>query len=239
MPLRKQSYDIFSHNILPYNMEGCVLYLPFYQEDMQGTPIYSYDQYRYSCAVSNAIWSQAGRVMDGDDFVNLDNALPSLAATTTGTWAIWLKIPDITPAANNCLISFSDTSALEIIYIYLTTVGKIQVSFYDAGALVWDYRTTDAISISNDTFFLVELVQNGTKPAIRVNGAPIALDNLNEGDPTKWFAAGTGIDNGRLGCQLVAGAAAALLSTGTFGEVLLFNKVVPSIYEYTRWRYLV
>lgn len=61
------SYNIWSRNIFPVSMEGCVLYLPLWQEDMQASTLLSYDQYHHSCAVTGAVWGSTGRAFDGDD----------------------------------------------------------------------------------------------------------------------------------------------------------------------------
>ncbi len=63
--LRDKPDRILNRYNFPVSMEGCVLYLPLGQEDMQGSSIISYDQYHHSCAVTGTLWTPQGRDFNG------------------------------------------------------------------------------------------------------------------------------------------------------------------------------
>lgn len=72
---RVRTHNIWSRNIFPFSEEELRLYLPFWQEDTQGSPIISYDQYHHSCTVVGTTFNpNVGRIFDGlNDEIVLDN----------------------------------------------------------------------------------------------------------------------------------------------------------------------
>ena len=67
------------------------LYLPLWYEGLQGSPIVSLDNNRYSCTVTGATWGSQGRTFDGvDDEINAGNPT-NLNITSQITVACWIK----------------------------------------------------------------------------------------------------------------------------------------------------
>lgn len=226
-------------HIIP-RRNGLVLWLPLYR--LQGSPIYSEEGRRHSCAVTGALWTPQGRsFIGGDDLINIDTALTSLAATTVGTWHIWAKLTDATPATAMQLVAFGDTNATEALRCFVNTDGKISFDCYLVGVQQWAVKT-DAAAVSDNTFSFVSLVQDGTSPVIYINGAQPAQTFTVSTNKTRWFAACTGLDNGRIGCQNNASGGNTGFLTGTVGEVALYNnvKTLADHQNYrlaTKWRY--
>ena len=68
-----------------------VLYVPFWDSRMKGSPIISQDIYSHSCSVTGAIWTPQGRYFDGvDDYINIPDA-PSLNPTNAITIMEWIN----------------------------------------------------------------------------------------------------------------------------------------------------
>lgn len=84
-------HNIWSRNIFPVSMEGCVLYLPLWQEDMQGTTLLSYDPYIHSSTKEGATWGSQGRIFDGiDDNIKVPDHV-TLDITSRITIEAWYK----------------------------------------------------------------------------------------------------------------------------------------------------
>ena len=71
-----------------------VLYLPFWDSRMKGSPIISQDIYSHSCPVTGALWRPDGRYFDGtDDYITVPDAA-SLRITGDLTIEGWVKLND-------------------------------------------------------------------------------------------------------------------------------------------------
>lgn len=229
---------------MTFPLSGLVLYLPLWHPELSGATIISKDLNAYSCTVIGAVHSpNVGRVMDGDDYVDIDSALASLAATTTGTIIVWVKIPDATPAAAMTLVAFGDTNANERVLFDITSQGLLRAVVNDAGENTW-LLDTDAAVFSDDTWACVAVVHNGTQATLFANGAQPdqAFSAIWLGSKTKWFSQLTGLDNGRIGCENYNNGDNTGFLTGTIGEVWMSTKAI-TLAEYqrfrqgTKWRY--
>lgn len=227
-----------------FSTEGLVLYLPLWALNNGGTnSIQSIDAFRHTCDVTGTLWQPNGRdYTGGDDFIDIDDALTPLASTTVGTFLVWGKATDMTPAASNSFITFGDTSAIEYIGFWVkVTTGKLRGVCYDAGALQWDL-TTDAAPVANDTWFLAGLVQDGISPVLYVNGVAVNQTFDDQTAKTKWFSALGGLDNGRLGVASYSGNAGRAPLIGSEGEIWCYNRAfsaeeMTDVYNRTVWRY--
>ncbi len=154
MLLKQRPYNRFSRNIFPFSMEGCVLYVPLWQEDLQGSPFLSYDPVHYSCAVTGATWDSTGRTFDDDDdkIVVLDAAplsalgpvtIISRQAISTLTRALWSKYAAegsrewfaVSTAGGALSVCFTNSSGGG----YLTAIGANNIDgLFHTRGVTWD-----------------------------------------------------------------------------------------------------
>ena len=172
MPLRKLSYDIWSRNIFPVDMEGCVLYLPLWQEDMQGSTLISYDPNHHSCTVNDAVYSlNLGRVMDGDDDIDCGDSTLFDPRTSNFTIETWVKITTTDSQYRRIISKQPDGNNFII----------VRVSNTDH----WEFNAKDgtttvakqgASAINNALFYNVMLVRVGTTFTLYVNNVSECTD---------------------------------------------------------------
>lgn len=88
-----RAYNIWSRNIFPFDMENVVLYLPLWQEDMQGSTILGYDRYHNSGTVTGATYGYTGRtfVAATPDYIEV-TPTPSQLNFTSGDFSIIVRI---------------------------------------------------------------------------------------------------------------------------------------------------
>jgi hypothetical protein len=203
--------------------------------------IRSKDKNNFALTITGAVWGYQGRAFaGGDDWINLDNVLPSLAATTVGAWEVWFKTPDATPAADLALITFGDTDAREYMSLRVDTAGKIYADLTDAGTGQWAFTSDGAIA--DDTWYHVALVQNATAPVLYINGALAAITFSVSTNKTRWFSVCTGLDNGWLGKLSMNGSPDQIPFAGTIGEInlnirdLSIGELMHN-FQTTKWRY--
>lgn len=219
-------------------------YLVFYADlsKHDGAQFMSDDAYGHLCTVTGAVWGSQGRTFDGDDYINIDTALTSLQTNTSGTCLSWLKIPDATPAGYMGIMGFGDTNANEYIIIQIAeTTGLLLSACRSGGSNQWGVQTNTNPFTSN-TWVNVALVQDGVSPVLYVNGVAVAQTFTTSTNKTKWFLAGTGLDNGRIGCINYNSAGNISLFTGTIRETLIYNRAltpteIQQNYLATKWRY--
>lgn len=222
-------------------LSGCVLDLPLYHTALSPTTFKSFDANKHSCTVIGATWRPQGRTFDGDDYINLDNVVSTVASDTAGTILARIMMPDATPAATSTLISFGDTDVLEFIRLDVRPNGDFDAVCYMGGDVKWWLRT-DASAFADNTWALVGITHNATRPTLYLNGSALSATDLQDADLTVWFSQLTGLDNGRLGCQNNGTNGNTQFLSGTIGEVLICNRAlsaaeISSIYQRTKWRY--
>jgi len=158
-----------------------------------------------------------------DDFINIDTALTnSLATTTMGTWAVWVKPVDATPGAIKIIISFSDTDADTFIHLRIKTNGELKAKVTNTGTAKWQVDT-DSTVFSDNTWTHVAVVQNGTSPVVYVDGIAVAQSFSSSPDKTFWFNDSTGLDNGRIGNRNVNSGGESNHWDGIIDEVRIYN----------------
>ncbi len=227
------------------NLAGCVFYAPLWRRELAGTTILSSGVYGlpvHSCAVTGTTWGGTGRTFDGNDLINIDSVLTSLASTTAGTFEMWGMLPDATPAALSALICFGDTNALEIIRVFVNTDGTVTADCYDATVKQWEL-STNAAPFTDNVPFHFALTQGAGGPVLYVNGAIPAQTFAGGGASTAtWFSLLTGLDNGRLGSTNYDSGGERFAPTGLFGEVRFYNRAlsigeIKRNRQVTQWRY--
>jgi len=205
----------------------CVLYLP----GLPGGGGYLFDRSHHNniCAITGAAWerTQGGlwttRYDGTDDWLCIDSVLNDLAATTKGTWMGWFKLDDATPASTTRLISFGDTNANEILAIHIGETGNFSFFAVKAG-VAQSVGGTTAAALANGAWGHLAVIQDGTAPALLVNGVEVAQTFSVQADETVWFGDLAGLDNGRIGCKLYNSAAATnFITNGNTAMVKIFN----------------
>ncbi len=148
----------------------------------------------------NGLFSNAlSTLFDGvDESANINAVRSALASTTVGTWSIWLKPVDATPAALEIPLSFGDTNANEHISLRMEIDGKVGAQNNVGGVGKWRF-TTNAVAFSDNTWTHVALVHNGTEPKMYVNSILEPITYSVDADRATWFNANPGLDTGRIG----------------------------------------
>src|SRR3989338_4454688 len=178
-------------------------------------------------------WTTGGKLDSGfsfdgvNDFINIDTAVGDLATTTTGTWSVWVKPVDATPAANDWLISFSNTTGLTTITSGISTTGLLWVIAQTAGVVKWDIDT-NAAAFSDNTWTHITLVQDGTSPVLYVNGVAVAQAFTTTTDKTWWFNNDATLNNGRLADINFNNGVESNFFNGNMDEVMIFNTALSA-----------
>ncbi len=210
--------------------------------------VFDKSKYGNHGTITGAVWRQLPSGLwalsfDGDDLINIDDALTPIASDTVGTINMWVKAGDATPAATEMFICFGDTDATTIIRLYLASAdAKLYADAYDGGVKQWERRVNVA-PFTDDEFALITLVHNGTGPNLYFNGLNVAQTVVDSTDSTVWFSALGGIDNGRIGCANYGTNGNFIFFTGIVGKVLYSNygmltRDVLSYYNRTRGMYV-
>ena len=151
--------------------------------------------------VKGELHARQGAAFDGtDDYILADaHAVARVAGNdTVGTYSAWVYRDDIT--AEQAILSAGDNdSATEYLYFYISN-GKLAVKLYHGGAtqfLIAETATPGTIISKKWTH--VAIVQNGTQPALYVNGLAVAATNSTATDLTMWYDELTGGDKFAIG----------------------------------------
>jgi len=212
----------------PPVLSGCVLNLPLWHPALGGTPLIDLSG-GISGAVTGAIWTPDGRVLDGsDDNVSLGTPATIPDADEARTFEGWVKV-GASPAASHTwfLASGTNVASNDTFWLATTNYGT-QPILTTAGAgydllgtafdpLVWHYiAATYATGIE----------------CLYVDGAFDVTKDI-----TSTNTNGTATYVGK--CQ---GASAPEHFKGTIGEVRIYNRALSAAeikrnYLVTRWRY--
>src|SRR3990167_4268435 len=160
-----------------------------------------------------------------NEFVELNAVRTALATTTVGTWAIWVKLVDATPATATALISFSDTDAGNdlLFFIRSDVTGILQMRARTAAAVQFSLDT-DAIALSDNVWAHVAIVHDGTSPVLYVNGVAVAQTFSVSTNKTYWFNNLSGlIDNGRIAARETSSGGNTLFINGSAGYCTFWN----------------
>lgn len=226
-----------SYNPIP---GGCVLYFPLWNPGLHGTTFKSIEPFGHDCTRVGGVMDGDGFTGDGNDYINLDNVLPSLASSTVGSWLAWVKLPDVTPTTTTIFITFGDTDANYSIQFGQGSDGFLRALCND-NANTW-FVDSDGQVINDNEWALVGLVQDGTEPVLYVNNAKPAQTFIWTIDKTIWFSDLGSLDNGRIGCRSYNGGGNEQFLIGSMGEAWIYDRVLSlveftHIYNQTRGNY--
>ena len=180
--------------------------------------------------VVGATQGAAGKIgtaysFDGNDYINIDNAVNDLAATTAGTWAAWVKPTDATPVILSEIMAFGDANANEILELAIYTDGTLRAYCADNGVGQFNLSTNSAV-FSDGVWCHVMLGQDGVSPVLYINGVAVAQTFSAQYNKLAWFNILTGIDNGRIGCRNVNNAGNISFFNGSIDEVGIWSRAL-------------
>ena len=142
-----------------------------------------------------------GNYFDGtDDYVLHDAHAVArvLANDTVGTYTAWIYLNDLT--GTYCILSAGDNNSANEVMQFLVVVGKLRAFLKHGGATQFDIRETTA-SMEARKWHHVAVVQNGTQPALYVDGSNVAATNTVSTDLTYWYDELTLCDKFAIGVQ--------------------------------------
>lgn len=166
-------------------------------------------------------------IFDGtDDYVLHDaHAVARVAANdTVGTYTAWIYANTL--ASSRILSAGDNDTANEYFFIGIDASGKLYTSLKQGGAVQFSI-TQDTVNISARTWTHVAVVQNGTAPALYVNGSLVASTPSVSTDLTMWYDELTGCDKFAIGV-LESNATHTGDWTGAIGRVKYFNIVLDA-----------
>ncbi len=165
---------------------------------------------------------------DGNDFINIDSVyVNELASTTQGTWDVWLKPDDATPAIDSYIITLGDTDAESRMSLYLNPDGILCMWIIENGFWGWALHT-DAAPLLDSTWTYIALVQDGISPNLYIDGVAVAQTFPVSVDNTLWINDLPGLDNGRIGCINFNNSGNFVFWNGLIDEVRLHSRVLSA-----------
>jgi hypothetical protein len=143
-----------------------------------------------------------GNYFDGtDDYVLHDaHAVARVAANdTVGTYTAWVYLDSIT-TGSQCILSAGDNnSATEFLNFNINSTGRLVITLKHGGADQFVVATIASITIPVRTWTHVAVVQNGTQPALYIDGVAVTTTNTVSTDLTYWYDNLTGCDKFAIG----------------------------------------
>ena len=122
-----------------------------------------------------------------DDYILADaHAVARVAANdTVGTYSAWIYLDDI--AGDYAILSAGDNDNVnEFLTLDVKSGGTLQIFLKHGGATQFLVVSTAAV-ITAKKWIHVAVVQNGTQPALYVNGLNVAATNTTATDLTMWY----------------------------------------------------
>lgn len=204
VPQRTHFHNIWSRNIFPVSMEGCVLYLPLWQEDMQKSTLISYDHYHHFSTVTGALWSSQGRSFDGVDDRVAPDALPQVSSLSIGTIVTVATMTDSgTPDTQRVVLASSDKddASSELVVTWIAKAGgdhRLAFFIRNDGAPVLRVYTATQVNPNETYYFGVSVSASGN--LLVLNGQQDSGDYLTGNSSTRaFFADVTALDTLHVG----------------------------------------
>ncbi len=135
---------------------------------------------------------QAAAFDGTDDYILADaHAVARVAANdTVGTYSAWIYMDKAT-VADKCILSVGDNdNANEYFRLNIASSSgawKIQANLKQGGANQFTVKEANATVFEPFKWMHIAFVQNGTQPALYVNGINVAVTNSTATDLTAWY----------------------------------------------------
>jgi len=144
--------------------------------------------------------AKKGNYFDGtDDYVLHDaHAVARVGANdTVGTYTAWIYADDIT--VSRCILSAGDNDSANEYLNFWIVAGLLKIKLRHGGATQFEVQQT-AATMESKKWYHVAVVQNGTQPALYIDGEAVATTNATATDLTMWYDELTGCDKFAIGC---------------------------------------
>lgn len=173
-------------------------------------------------------WTGGSSILNGaDDFVNIDDILPLLSSTTTGTISVRMRPVDATPATNLTVIGFGDTDQVTLLAIILDETGDITINCTITGfAQARWILDTDNVVAGDNAWIEITLVQDGVSPIVYIDGAKVPQSFSISNDTSFWLADLPGIDNARIGALNFNSAGDITFTNGNISHVYFWDRAL-------------
>jgi len=222
------------HNPSPH---GCVLYLPFWHNELSGSVFSSVDDFRHACTVTGALWGSMGRTFDGTDDKIVGNANIDFSGTGARTLIVW-ACPDSASLQNDKIGNIVSLGWASVA-VQPAAGGAFGIATYGyttkAGQWAMFGVSADVESsglLTADTWYCLGATYTGTTVQLYQDGV---ADN-SETQTLNTVNAPIRI------AEKVYTSADRIWFKGKVGEVLFYNRAltageIQNNYLNTRWRY--
>ena len=143
--------------------------------------------------------AKKGNYFEGtDDYVLHDaHAVARVGANdTVGTYTAWIYADDIT--VSKCILSAGDNDSANEYLNFWIVAGLLKIKLRHGGATQFEVQQT-AATMESKKWYHVAVVQNGTQPALYIDGEAVATTNATATDLTYWYDELTGCDKFAIG----------------------------------------
>lgn len=178
--------------------------------------------------VENSV-SRKGVYFDGtDDYILIDaHTVERVAANdVVGTYAAWIYSDNLTSGSQQTICSAGTNASTNECIHFLVYSGLLKISARDGGADKFAVTQTTA-NIPARTWTHVAVVQNGTQPALYVNGVNVAATNTLATDLTVWFNVQDTMDKFAIGVLEYNGTHSADFQ-GAIGQLRYWSRVLTA-----------
>ena len=172
---------------------------------------------------------QAAAFDGTDDYILADaHAVARVAANdTTGTYSAWIYLDNVT-GTQAILSAGHNDSANEYLEIYVNSSSNLVISLKQGGAIQFATRTKGAeFSNLSKTWVHIAAVQNGTQPALYINGVARTTTNVTSKDLTMWYDELANCDKFAIGC-LESNKTHTEDFSGMISDVKYWNKALTA-----------
>jgi hypothetical protein len=180
-------------------------------------------------ANTNVLYNSSGKIGSTLKFnsslsryINIGSTT-NLLNTTTGSWSVWINVPDSTPAADQDIIMFGSSTLNIQLYLAIETTGKIVLYMGNGGGHNSGLRTNSKV-INDNTWHHIVVDQNATDKNIYIDGSKVPSTYYDNWNSKQWFPnATTRYNVGSIG-RFYNWAAAGSYFDGLIDEVGLWNR---------------
>ncbi len=213
--------------------DGLVLYLPF--REGTGTTTYDKSPYGNDGTIYGAAWTDGkyGKALEFDgsnDYVSLpDNSILDFDASSSFTWAVWIKTTCPWSSGDRVVIGWRDSEDINpFIRIIVKYNGLVGFTYRDAGG-TWTNRVESSPNTVNDgNWHFIVAVRDKSS----ANPNKLYVDGVLVDESTDPTTLGFDVDHHEIGRDYISGA----YFDGTIDEVRIYNRALSA--EEIRVHYL-
>jgi len=157
--------------------------------------------------VNTSNYSVVGKINDAfefngiDEYIDVDNLATDIASDTTGSFSLWLKIPNLVTQTH--VFCISDKSGNSRFLLLLKSGYIPRVALLDASNQKEWIIDGGAITEEN-TWYNIVLTHDGITPRMYLNADDVGVFD-DSSTPASYLSVLTGVDTGRLAATVFAG----------------------------------